>query len=83
MSQRRCCGGGTVRERSNVIDLMAALKKNLGQPQPSEEKPQRTKPTKQPERRQAGLKPPIEGGKKNEAEKPAAQPTPRTRRKAS
>jgi DNA end-binding protein Ku len=66
--------------QSNVIDLMAALKKSLGQTSGSEAppKPSIAKKTKakEPIRNQPGLKLPIKGGKTagNAAEKAAPQP---------
>jgi DNA end-binding protein Ku len=81
---------------SNVIDLMAALKKSLGQSAQAEAKPvaapaaaKRKKAASVDEtRRQPALKLPIEGGRKpaKKAEKPVEPPAERsspTRRKAS
>ena len=66
-----------VRE-SNVIDLMAALRKSLmGEPQAEPEKPKRTTSRKEPDRRQTGLKLPIAGGKPRVAEEPPAKAPPR------
>ena len=50
---------------SNVIDLMAALKKSLGQPvAKATPAPAKSKPrTREPVRNQPGLKLPIKGGK--------------------
>ena len=92
-------GGGLATEtdrppvrESNVIDLMAALKKSLmGEPQqqPEPEKLKRPVPRKEPDRRQTGLKLPIAGGKsKAVAEEipvkaPAVQSVIRGRKKAS
>ena len=79
---------------SNVIDLMAALKKSLmGAPQAEPENPKRAPSRKEPERLQGGLKLPIAGGKSKVAEEApvktpscpvesAAQPA-RGRRKVS
>jgi DNA end-binding protein Ku len=69
-------GGGLTTEtdrppirESNVVDLMAALKKSLmGEPQAEPEKPKRITSRKEPDRRQTGLKLPIAGGKSKEAE---------------
>ena len=81
-------------ERSNVIDLMAALKKSLGQaqeesaPRQSDKKanPARSKrtPGGGDARRQPGLKLPIAGGKKQQAKQvaPITEPATRSRRKA-
>ena len=66
--------------KSNVIDLMAALKKSLGQTSASElpPKPSITKKTKgkEPVHNQPGLKLPIKGGKTagNAGEKAAPEP---------
>jgi DNA end-binding protein Ku len=78
---------------SNVIDLMAALKKSLGQaPQPMDAQqppaakaaPKRASKADEA-RRQPGLKLPLQGGKKagREAEAPVAEPSRPGRRKAS
>ena len=67
---------------TNVIDLMAALKKSLAGTSPLEpssaapaetEKPKRATIRKEPERRQIGLKLPIAGGKSKAAEEPAVK----------
>jgi DNA end-binding protein Ku len=69
---------------SNVIDLMAALKKSLAQVPTEAPKAKPAKTKKEPDRRQTGLKLPIAGGKKKAAsEKPIEQPAARTRKKAS
>ena len=82
---------------SNVIDLMAALRKSLGGPMAAEQStvmtPARAKSTKRAEakeeaaRKQPGLKLPLQGGKKPAAKADVqpteAQPTARSRRKAS
>ena len=81
---------------SNVIDLMAALRKSLGGPmpavQPTGTAPTRAKSTKRAEakedaaRKQPGLKLPLQGGKNATAKadvQPAEAPTARIRRKAS
>ena len=54
---------------SNVVDLMAALKKSLGQT-PAEQ-PAAPKRKKAPDSRQTGLKLPIKGGKTERADRPA------------
>jgi DNA end-binding protein Ku len=75
-------GGGLTSEtdaprasESNVIDLMAALKKSLGQAPAEPEKPKRTTLRKEPDRRQTGLKLPIEGGKSKAAKAPPVKVT--------
>jgi DNA end-binding protein Ku len=77
---------------SNVIDLMAALRKSLGEaPKPAEIAPATKAPAKraqkaaEEQRKQPGLKLPIEGGgkKAKEATEPAAEPVSRSRRRAS
>ena len=70
------------RDDSNIIDLMAALRKSIGGPvgKPAAKK------AKEPDRRQTGMKLPIAGGKKAAAKaEPVAAPEPvsRPRRKAS
>jgi DNA end-binding protein Ku len=68
---------------SNVIDLMAALKKSLGQPVKAEATD--TKKAKKPkeDRSQVTMKLPIEGGRKAKEAKPEPVETPaRTRKKA-
>jgi DNA end-binding protein Ku len=60
-------------DRTNVVDLMAALKKSLGQEKPEEKKAAPAKKTRTPDRKQPGLKLPIKGGKPDE--KAAAQAT--------
>jgi DNA end-binding protein Ku len=75
---------------SNIIDLMAALRKSLGEaPRPTETAPTVKAPAKraqkaaEEQRKQPGLKLPIEGGKK--AMEPAAataKPSGKTRRRA-
>ena len=76
---------------SNVIDLMAALKKSLGGPVAEPDKPakpaRKTKaPTAEETRRQPAFKLPIEGGKKaakaDSVPLPAALPASKPRRKA-
>ena len=62
---------------SNVVDLMAALKKSLSQTQ--EDKPAQPKRKKPEDVRQTGLKLPIKGGKGED--KVAAQPQSRPSRK--
>ena len=80
-------------ERSNVIDLMAALKKSLGQVQEesASRQPAKKASSGKPKktagddgRRQPGLKLPIAGGKKQQAKEvaPIAEPVTRSRRKA-
>lgn len=83
--------------QSNVIDLMGALRKSLGEvPRLVETTPVASKPAKraataeataaeEARRKQPALKLPIEGGKKRRAEESsAAEPqSPRARRKAS
>jgi DNA end-binding protein Ku len=78
-------GGGLITESerpqiadSNVIDLVAALKRSLaGIPQAEPEKPKRTR--KEPDRRQTGLKLPIAGGKSTAAkEAPVKAPNRQT-----
>ena len=77
---------------SNVIDLMAALRKSLGDaPKPAETAPVAKAPTKraqksaEEQRKQPGLKLPIDGGgkKAKEAALPAAESVSRPRRRAS
>jgi DNA end-binding protein Ku len=70
-------GGGLITESdrppvsdNNVIDLVAALKKSLGQAPAEPEKPKRAISRKEPERRQTGLKLPIAGGKAKVVEGP-------------
>jgi len=76
---------------SNVIDLMAALKKSLGEaPKPAETAPTVKAPAKRAEkaaeeqRKQPGLKLPIEGGGKKvkELAEAAERPSGKTRRRA-
>jgi DNA end-binding protein Ku len=67
----------TVAPASNVIDLMAALKKSLGQA--PAETPAQAKRKKPADVRQTGLKLPIKGGKGED--KVAAQPQSRPSRK--
>src|ERR1700712_3707237 len=58
---------------SNVIDLMAALKRSLGQPvaaQADEQSKKVKKTAAKEDRRQTGLKLPIEGGRKTKEAKP-------------
>lgn len=97
--EARLQGQGVEREeapairQSNVVDLMAALRKSLGQP--AEDRAMtgkagsvpsaKSKPARTAEARQQALKLPIKGGKKV-AKQAAAVPSPppaRTRRKAS
>jgi DNA end-binding protein Ku len=66
-------------DRTNVVDLMAALKKSLGQEKPEEKKAAPVKKARATERQQPGLKLPIKGGKPDE--KPAAQATTKPSRK--
>jgi DNA end-binding protein Ku len=68
-------------DRTNVVDLMAALKKSLGQEKPEEKKATPAKKARAAEdaRKQPGLKLPIKGGKPDE--KAAAQATTRPSRK--
>ena len=77
---------------SNVIDLMGALRKSLGEaPKPVEASAPRKAATKraqkaaEEQRKQPGLKLPIEGGGKRAklAAEPAAEPPSRSRRRAS
>ena len=75
--------------QTNVIDLMAALKKSLADARKEEPVPVAAKlkatPKKEPERRQTALKLPIEGGKSRKAQaavEEIARPV-RPRRKAS
>ena len=77
---------------SNVIDLMAALRKSLGEPiKPVEAAPaakaaaRRVQKAAEEQRKQPGLKLPIEGGgrKAKVAAEPVAEPAARPRRKAS
>jgi len=63
-------------DRTNVVDLMAALKKSLGQ---EEKKAAPAKKARATDRQQPGLKLPIKGGKPDE--KPAAQATTKPSRK--
>jgi DNA end-binding protein Ku len=71
---------------SNVIDLMAALKKSLGQPVKAEVGAEPAKKAKKPkeDRSQIAMKLPIEGGRKAKGVKPEliAEVAPRTRKKA-
>ena len=64
-------------DRTNVVDLMAALKKSLGQA--DEKKAAPAKKARATDRKQSALKLPIQGGKPDE--KPAAQATTRPSRK--
>jgi DNA end-binding protein Ku len=76
---------------SNVVDLMAALRKSLGEPPkpveaPATRTPARRAKAAEEQRKQPGLKLPIEGGKKGKettapAEKEAERASP-TRRRA-
>jgi DNA end-binding protein Ku len=66
-------------DRTNVVDLMAALKKSLGQEKPEEKKAAPVKKARATERQQPSLKLPIKGGKPDE--KPAAQATTKPSRK--
>ena len=66
-------------DRTNVVDLMAALKKSLGQSE--EKKAAPTKTARAPDRQQPRLKLPINGGKAAADEKPAAQTATRPSRK--
>jgi DNA end-binding protein Ku len=51
-------------DRTNVVDLIAALKKSLGQEKPEEKKKAaRAKKARAPDRKQSALKLPIQGGK--------------------
>ena len=75
---------------SNVIDLMAALRKSLGEPPkpveaPSKAPAKRAQKAAEEQRKQPGLKLPIEGGGKKEepSAEPVAEPTARPRRRAS
>ncbi len=75
---------------SNVIDLMAALRKSLGEPPkpveaPSNAPARRAQKATEEQRKQPGLKLPIEGGGKREkaTPEPVAEPTARPRRRAS
>ena len=79
-------------QTSNVIDLMAALRKSLGGPVAETAKPAKPArkakaPTAEETRRQPAFKLPIEGGKKKlgDAEvvpAPVSLPTSKPRRKA-
>ncbi len=79
------------REDSNVIDLMAALRKSIGEPvkvaqPPAAKAKSRTKEPAQPDRRQTGLNLPITGGGKRAAKAESVvvpEPVARPRRKAS
>jgi DNA end-binding protein Ku len=64
---------------SNVVDLMAALKKSLGQSSP--DKPTQSRRTKTEDVRQTGLKLPIKGGK-TAVEKIPAQAAKASRKQA-
>ena len=66
-------------DRTNVVDLMAALQKSLGQEKPEEKKAAPVKKARATDRQQPGLKLPIKGGKPDE--KPAAQATTKPSRK--
>ena len=70
---------------SNVIDLMAALKRSLRGPEPAQPEPVQAKRTKAraPDRTQSALKLPIKGGKSTPVEQPAAEaPSKRVRNRA-
>ena len=60
-------------DRTNVVDLMAALKKSLGQPEEKKAVPAKKARSADDARKQPGLKLPIKGGKPDE--KAAAQVT--------
>jgi DNA end-binding protein Ku len=64
---------------SNVIDLMAALKKSLGN-SPTEEMPAQPKRKKAGDARQTGLKLPIKGGKGDEKHTPQTATKPSRKR---
>jgi DNA end-binding protein Ku len=64
-------------DRTNVVDLMATLKKSLGQPE--EKKAAPTKKARAADRQQPSLKLPIKGGKPDE--KVVAQATIKPSRK--
>ena len=66
-------------DRTNVVDLMAALKKSLSQEKPEEKKAAPAKKARATDRQQPSLKLPIKGGKPDE--KPAAQATTKPSRK--
>ena len=53
-------------DRTNVVDLMAALKNSLGQEQPAEKRLRQAKKSPAPDRKQSALKLPIQGGKADE-----------------
>jgi DNA end-binding protein Ku len=67
-------------DRTNVVDLMAALKKSLGQEKPGAA-PKQKKARAADARKQPGLKLPIRGGKPAAEDKAAAQATTRPSRK--
>jgi DNA end-binding protein Ku len=68
---------------SNVIDLMAALKKSLGQPVKAEAEPPKKAKKPKEDRSQTAMKLPIEGGRKAKEVKPEPMvEAPRTRKKA-
>ncbi len=76
-------------ERSNVVDLMAALKKSLGQIAGKEAATEAAEPRKKTAsssedvRRQPGLKLPLKGGKGAAASAKSAEPQPAQAAKSS
>jgi DNA end-binding protein Ku len=66
-------------DRTNVVDLMAALKKSLGQPEEKKAAPAKKARPADDARKQPGLKLPIKGGKPDD--KAPAQATTRPSRK--
>ena len=61
-------------EPSNVIDLMAALKKSLGQPPEKEAEQPKRKKAAASNPRQTGLKLPIKGGRTADVETEEVKP---------
>jgi DNA end-binding protein Ku len=68
-------------DRTNVVDLMSALKKSLGQEKPDAAPKQKKARAADDARKQPGLKLPIRGGKPAAEDKAAAQATTRPSRK--
>jgi DNA end-binding protein Ku len=66
-------------DRTNVVDLMAALKKSLGQEKPEEKRDAPAKKARAPDRKQSALKLPIKGGADEKT--PAQETTTRPSRK--
>ena len=68
-------------DRTNVVDLMAALKRSLGQETPDAAQKQRKTRAADNVRQQLGLKLPIRGGKPAAGEKAPAQAATKAPRK--